>query len=122
MKIQLNPNYSQQTKSPPRKKKSRNRHIPINDNTFIAGVWTNVVERGRKCQACGEPIVAGETSLRYIRNDLKYGSYNIQTEKAICKYCALPTLKRMIEDLEKPIDQTMYLRMKKNQPEAKTVW
>jgi hypothetical protein len=90
--------------------------------TYMAGIWTNKVERGRKCQSCKRNIAAGEPSLRYIRRDLEYGKYPIQSEKAICPTCAIPELENMIAELKQPIDQTMFVRMKKNQPPQKTTW
>jgi hypothetical protein len=85
-------------------------------------VWTNVVERGRKCQMCRHFIEAGEPSFRYIRDDIKYSTFNVSSEKAICKNCALPILERMVADLKKPRDEQLFLRMKRNQPQPKTEW
>lgn len=108
----------------PRKKKPRNRDIKRNLDTYLpgAGIWTNRVERGRRCQECRRLIDAGEQSLRYIRGDMMYGKYEIQSEKAICPECAIPKLQKMITELQLPIDQAMQMRMKRNQPEPQTQW
>jgi hypothetical protein len=88
----------------------------------MAGVWTKRVERGRTCQLCRKPIDAGEQSLRYIRDDLNYGKYEIKSEKAICKSCAIPWAEKLLMELSMPRDDALYLRMKKNQPPIKTTW
>jgi hypothetical protein len=120
--VQIQPNQTQQPNQPPPKpKKYRNRAIKISANE-IAGVWTNVVERGRKCQICRQEIPAGYPSLRYIRDNMKFGDVPIQSEKAICRDCAIPKLEAMIVDLKKERDDTLYLRMKKNQPLPNTRW
>jgi uncharacterized protein YijF (DUF1287 family) len=71
---------------------------------------------------CEREIVAGEPSLRYIRNDLRYGKYDVESEKAICTDCAIPILTTMVVELSQPIDQTMFIRMKKNQPPVTSKW
>jgi len=112
----------QHPKSSPHKR--RNRDIKINGSTYLhgAGIWTNRVERGRKCQLCRRRIEAGEQSLRYIRHDLMYGKYDIQSEKAICQTCAVSHLEKMLTELKQPIDNTMFMRMKRNQPQPQTQW
>ena len=118
MKIQL----KQPNSKPSKPLKRRNRTIAINNNTYMAGIWTKTVERGRKCQSCRREISAGEPSLRYIRKDMQYGKYDIQSEKAICSTCAIPAVKLILADLEQPIDQNMFIRMKKNQPQPTSKW
>ncbi len=126
--MQLQRNYpsksasqSQSTSQAPRKKR-RNRVIKINNDTYLEGLWTAKVERGRTCQKCRQPISAGSPSLRYIRKDLKYGKYSVVSEKAICPECAIPMLEKMLDELKQPIDKQMYMRMKKNQPSPQTTW
>lgn len=121
MKIQLQ--HPNQVSQPPKHpKKRRNRAISINVDTYMAGVWTKRVERGRRCQMCRHSIVAGQQSLRYIRDDMQYGRYQVKSEKAICPDCALPILEKMIVELKQPTDQTMFIRMRKNQPQPQTKW
>lgn len=121
MKIQLQ-RPSNNPKPAPKKK--RNRNINIDDSTYLSGVgiWTRRVERGRRCQLCRRTIEAGEPSLRYIRDDMVYGKFGILSEKAICPDCAIPRLQKMLDELKLPIDQTMFIRMKRNQPQPQTEW
>jgi hypothetical protein len=51
-----------------------------------------------------------------------YGKYDIQSEKAICQTCAVSHLEKMLTELKQPIDNTMFMRMKRNQPQPQTQW
>jgi hypothetical protein len=94
--------------------------------------WTKVVARGRKCNACGRKIMAGEPSLRFIdknktlciRSKTKL-PFQLKVERAICKDCGLKGLERLMDDLKKPNDEKLYARAIKrleHQQPPETEW
>lgn len=64
-------------------------------------LWTKVVARRKKCVSCGIILPPGSNSVRCSLRRIM-GKRSFIEEKCLCKACALPKLKKMVEELEKP--------------------